>query len=156
MCPFNVMPERSSKLKELCFCLKKENVPFYSNQWDSVSHKRYRYEVRLNRYSNPVAFPYTSDKSGFTTVVETGIFDELAHESVEFPVSGSVVLRIKGNRGGSAKQGWIRWGHIELSDINRVDVMRHAPDCPDVVVMGYLDVEETLEAIIKKGKASGI
>ncbi len=145
MCPLNTLPEKSDKLKQIGLYLQKEGVIFYADTFYS-SNNRFRYSVNLNRFDFPVGFPYISKSAPISMASgRTTVNDELECEKIEIPYYGSLVLRIKGHRKGSIVQGYIRMGHLEISDIRRFDVIKHPEETePTILISGYLDAEDTI------------
>ena len=103
----------------------------------------------VSNYRQPVDFPRIFNaKKIFQVTEETIISDEEENERLDIPIRGQVILRIKGSRKGSLIQAWIRDGHIEVSDIRRLDVM--APPISEHTVLSlrcYLDVMDTRKSM---------
>ncbi len=108
------MPERSSKLKQICLNLRREKIDFFLNQWDWNNDNRFRYEVLIKKYTQPKPFPthMGAELIGETYAI-TRVYDELEHEYIEIPYDGHLVLRIRGHEHGSKKHGWITEGALD-------------------------------------------
>lgn len=72
---------------------------------------------------------------------QTTIFDEETRERIDVPLRAEVMVRIKGPRVGSSIQAFIREGHVEVSDIRKVQVAELLPDFRVLSLVCYLDPE---------------
>jgi hypothetical protein len=137
----NCFPEQSKKLRELCACLTAEKVPFYSSCNNWTRNSRYQYYIICSGYAKPFNFPVFLNPPVSTVQEQTTIFDEETRERVDVALPAEVLVRIKGPRVGSAIQAFIREGHVEVSDIRKVQVAELVPDCRVLTLICYLDPE---------------
>jgi hypothetical protein len=138
----NDFPQQSEKLRELCACLASQKIPYYSSFNNWTRNSRYRYYIMCNQYAKPYNFPAFLNKPLSMAREQTTVFDEETRERVDVALPAEVLLRIKGPRVGSAIQAFIREGHVEVSDIRKVEVTSLVPDYQVLTLLCYLDPEE--------------
>lgn len=143
----NILPENSSKLKELCTCLITEKIPFYysKNKWSRNS--RYQYYIIAAHYDKPYNFPVFRNPPISLAQEQTIIYDEETKERVDIPFRAQIMIRIKGPRVGSAIQAFVREGHAEVSDIRKMQIAMPFPDFTIITLICYLDPEDIRKSI---------
>lgn len=94
-----------------------------------------------NQYAEPYCFPAFLPASVTLAKEQTTIFDEETRERLDVALPAQVLVRIKGPRVGSAIQAFIREGHVEVSDIRRVEVAELVPGFRVLTLVCYLDPE---------------
>jgi hypothetical protein len=147
----NDFPQQSKKLRELCACLAAQKVPFYTSYNNWTRNSRYQYYIMCNHYAEPYSFPAFLPASATVAKEQTTVFDEETRERVDVALPAQVLVRIKGPRGGSAIQAFIREGHVEVSDIRRVEVAELVPDFRILTLVCYLDPENVRKPQVKTG-----
>ncbi len=138
----NLIPENSKKLKELCACLMIEKIPFYYSQNNRSRNSRYQYYIVAAKYDKPYNFPVFRNPPISLAQEQTIIYDEETKERIDIPFRAQVMIRIKGPRVGSAIQAFVREGHVEVSDIRKVQVATFFPEFTMITLVCYLDPEE--------------
>jgi len=142
----NLLPEKSGKLKELCACFIAEKIPFYysKNNWNRNS--RYRYYIIAAHYDKPYNFPVFRNPPVSKAQEQIIVYDEDTRERIDIPCRAHLMVRIKGPRVGSAIQAFIREGHVEVSDIRKVQIANPVPDYTVITFICYLDPEHIRES----------
>jgi hypothetical protein len=138
----NVFPEKSKKLRELCACLSAEKIPFYASRNNWSRNSRYQYYIICSLYSKPYNFPVFLNPPVSSVLEQTTIYDEETRERMDIPLRAQVMVRIKGPRVGSAIQAFVREGHVEVSDITKVQIATPVPFYPVITLICYLDPED--------------
>lgn len=138
----NLFPEKSKKLKELCACLSAEKIPFYFSRNACDRNSRYRYYLIASQYTKPYNFPVFLNPPVSYVAEQTIIYDEEAKERVDIPLKAQIMIRIKGPRVGSAIQAFVREGHVEVSDIRKVEIAAPVPNYTVITLICYLDPED--------------